>query len=287
MKAISRASAVILLTVLLSACAGVGITAPNEAPRATVVLSDYVGGLVTADVTINGETMPLIFDTGGGATVVTPEFAEQFGCAPWGRMVGHRMRGDAIEAQICGPEDIEVDGHASHDFVGVFDLSALLPPDLPPVGGILALSAFQGEVVTLDLASKQLILESAASLHARVGDRPGMPLRLQRELTGLALTPFVPVHSEPGPLWFLVDSGHLGPVYLAPHAREILAANGITRTTGDEIGIDLRLGDVELADLAVAQTDINYDGVIGPRVLEQMVITFDFQRHLFWAAPRQ
>ncbi len=65
--------------------------AEDAAPNGIATLDDYVAGLVTIDVTINGETMPFLFDTGGGATLVTPEFAAAIGCEPWGRWVGYRM----------------------------------------------------------------------------------------------------------------------------------------------------------------------------------------------------
>ena len=53
--------------------------AEDAAPNGIATLDDYVAGLVTIDVTINGETMPFLFDTGGGATLVTPEFAAESG----------------------------------------------------------------------------------------------------------------------------------------------------------------------------------------------------------------
>lgn len=260
--------------------------APPPAPAETIHLNPYVAGLVTVDVTINGETMPLIFDTGGGATVVTPEFAERFGCTPWGRAVGHRMRGEAIEAQICGPMGFTAGSASVSDTVGVFDLASLLPPELPPVGGILALSAFEDRAVTLDLGGRQLIVETEASLRARVGTREGLPLRQQRELTGLALTPFVPVESDPGPLWFLVDSGHNGPVFLAPHAVEILNASGHIAQSDEGATMDVRLDQVAMNDVRAGEIEILYDGVFGAPLLEHIVITFDFAKDRVWIVPR-
>jgi len=252
--------------------------------HATIIqLEDYVGGLVTADVTINGVTQPMIFDTGGGATLMTPEFAAEAGCTPWGRAVGFRMRGDQVEAQICGLMDLAVGGFATSDEVGVFDLGALLPPDLPPVGGILAMSAFEDRAITLDLGARALIVESAESLAARVGEMEGHPLRLQRELTGVGLTAFVPITTEPGPLWFLVDSGHLGPVYLAPHAVAILEANDLlTRAEDDTLAMDLRWGGENSPHTAASEVDIIYDGVVSATILEQVAITFDFENHQYW-----
>jgi len=265
-------------------CLGAPMACAQTDDHATIIqLEDYVGGLVTADVTINGVTQPMIFDTGGGATLMTPEFAAEAGCTPWGRAVGFRMRGDQVEAQVCGPMDLEIEGFATSDEVGVFDLGALLPPDLPPVGGILAMSAFEDRVITLDLGARALIVESAESLATRVGDAEGYPLRLQRELTGVGLTTFVPIPTEPGPLWFLVDSGHLGPIYLAPHSVAILEANGLLlRDAEDSLTVDLTLGSEGYPDTAATEVDIIYDGVVSAATLEQLVITFDFENHEYW-----
>jgi len=265
-------------------CLGAPMACAQTDDHATIIqLEDYVGGLVTADVTINGVTQPMIFDTGGGATLMTPEFAAEAGCTPWGRAVGFRMRGDQVEAQICGLMDLAVGGFATSDEVGVFDLGALLPPDLPPVGGILAMSAFEDRAITLDLGARALIVESAESLAARVGEMEGHPLRLQRELTGVGLTAFVPITTEPGPLWFLVDSGHLGPVYLAPHAVAILEANDLlTRAEDDTLAMDLRWGGENSPRTAASEVDIIYDGVVSATILEQVAITFDFENHQYW-----
>lgn len=43
----------------------------------------------------------MLLDTGGGATLITPEVARQIGCTPFGRDVGHRMTGEAAEFQRC------------------------------------------------------------------------------------------------------------------------------------------------------------------------------------------
>ncbi len=268
----------------LAACAE--IAAPNTEPARIIPLDDYVGGLVTADLTINGETMPFIFDTGGGSTLVTPDFAERIGCTPWGRAVGHRMRGEAIEAQFCGPTEFAAGEVALNDTIGVFDLASLLPPEFPPVGGILALSSFSGQVVTLDLAARELIIESDSSLHERVGTAEGLPLRQQRELTGLALTPFVPIAADPGPLWFLVDSGQLGPIFLAPHAAAILENNELVSRSEDALAFNLQLGDVALPGTPALEVHILYDGVINAATLEVVVITFDFQNNRVWIMPR-
>ncbi len=259
--------------------------AEDAASNGIATLDDYVAGLVTIDVTINGETMPFLFDTGGGATLVTPEFAAAIGCEPWGRWVGYRMSGEQVETQVCGTMTIDVDGTAFEEEVGVFDISSLLPPELPVVGGILSLSAFKDTAVTLDMASAQLIFESDASLAQRTSGTDGSEMRLQRELAGVGVTVFVPVATDPGPLWFLVDSANIGAVIVAPHAQEILQENGMLFVASDDTAqTDLELAGTDFAGLGTVVMPIIYDGVVDLSTLHKMVITMDLAQSLYWTA---
>ena len=62
-----------------------------ESPGAQrVALVDYLEVLQTVDVEIGGRRLPFLFDTAGGATLVTPALANDIGCEPFGRATGSR-----------------------------------------------------------------------------------------------------------------------------------------------------------------------------------------------------
>lgn len=200
-----------LAAALLLAC-GLAVAAcapePEPSPDVTLRLDPYFRDLRIVRVRAPADTLDLLFDTGGGMTLVTPEVAVRNGCTPYGRDVGHRMSGEPVEFARCDSLVLQVAGW-SHVFtpVGVFDVNALLPPPLPPLDGVLALDAFAGEVLAIDLAAGRATLhragaDSVAAWHA-------LPFRPATGMSGGSLVAMARVDGWDGPLWFLLDSGNL------------------------------------------------------------------------------
>jgi hypothetical protein len=70
----------------------------SERPRAPVVvdLVPYAGRLLTVRAVAGVDTLRLLFDTGGGRTLLVPDVAHRLGCIPSGRVVGFRMSGERV-----------------------------------------------------------------------------------------------------------------------------------------------------------------------------------------------
>jgi hypothetical protein len=131
----------------------------NVLPRAPVevALALYFRELRTVQVTSGRDTLRLLLDTGGGHTLVTPEAAHRLGCEPFGRSVGHRMSGERVEFQWCNDIRLLVrDVPLAAARVAVFDLGAVLPPELPSLDGLLSLKSFADHVVTIDMARDRM-----------------------------------------------------------------------------------------------------------------------------------
>jgi hypothetical protein len=236
-------------------------------------LKPYVAGLRTLDIEVGGRTLPFILDTGGGISVLTLETARAVGCTPFGRGVGFRHDGRQIAVQYCDGVELRLGGRQTADRdVAVFDLATLLG-DAPPVGGLLALSAFEGEVVTLDLAGGRLVRGPVSRFEALCSGASRMEVRASRQVGGAALDLFVAIESPRGRLWFELDSGSSGPTYIAPHAADLL-------------GIELPAGETRTAALPVAgigpvqlplrrRDELIYDGLLSIAFLEQFVLTVD------------
>jgi hypothetical protein len=268
---------------LLTAGASAAAPAAPVADRATVItLSRYLGQVPSLPVKAAGRDALFLLDTAGGLTAVTPQLARSLGCEPWGQVTGFRMRGQRVDSQRCDDVRLELPGGAlSVPTAGVWDLAKLLPEDAPPLDGSLALDAFARRVVTLDLAASQLVLETAASLTERLARATEVPVRFDRSVQGLALTPLVAVETEKGRLWMELDSGSDGAVIVGRHAAEVLHLDPSAKQ-GQRVAMTLA-GGVPVEGSALVE-DLILDGNIGVPVLEHWIVTIDLARERLWIA---
>ena len=182
-----------------------------------VSLKPYVGRLFTVDALVNSDTLHLLFDTGGGQTLIGPDVAKGLGREPSGRSVGFRMTGEQMIYQICPDVVLNIGGKDfHHSTIGVWDVHSVLPEDLPPIDGILSLKTFANQPFTLDLSNKQLILETNQSLSARVKSMSRLKSRIATGPNGSELD--VLLHGAIKKFgWFLLDCGNLDASLVAPH----------------------------------------------------------------------
>lgn len=262
-------------------------TASRQAPKpdpVVIPLKPYVSLLRVVGVTMKGKTRSFLFDTGGGLAFVTPELAKEIGCEPFGRLTGFRNDGARIDASRCPAADFEIGSFRAHvDDVGVFDLMSLLK-GLPELGGLIGLPAFEGETITIDLASNRLIVETPESAAMRIRSMKEIRVRPAREPGGAGLDLFVAVDTPRGPIWLELDSGNLDAVRLSPPAI-------------DQLGVDLRAGDLKTVALPISgygpvevsavRRDIIYDGLLDARFMQGFVFTIDLAHMRAWMAPHE
>jgi len=273
---------VLLVTALLSISAPAA--ARETAPRAIIVLSSYLDTLSSLELSVNGIENTFLFDAAGGSTVVTPEFAKSIGCSPWDRVTGFRMRGDRVDAQRCDHVQVDIDHlHVNIPMVTVFDFSKLLPKGAPPLSGSLALDAFAGEIVTLDLAGGRLIVETPASAKARVRGAQEVPVRFAREASGFSLSPLVAVETPAGQLWMELDCGSDAAIMVARHAAAYVGANPDVEK--QHIAMTL-VGGVPVEGQGRV-SDFIVDGNIGAPILRKWIVTIDLTNQRLWIAQRK
>jgi Aspartyl protease len=262
--------------------------APIESPSERFAIVPYqTHGHRSVNVTVAGQALPFLFDTGGGLTFVSPDVARRAGCTPHGQLVGYRMRGDAVRFPRCDAVGLEVDGVTiAPGTVGVFDLGKLLPPDWPLLGGMLTLSSFEDRTVILELAKGQ-VETSSAPLPATAS----APLNVVRQASGYSIVVLVPVKTATGTLWFELDSGSSAPLILAPHAAKMLGIDVVAAKKGDpppaiaEVSVDLPgVGTVKTSAKVM---DIIYDGNIGAPFMERFRWTLDLARERVTIAPAE
>jgi hypothetical protein len=233
----------------------------------------------------------VVFDTGGGFTAISPQAAMALGCKPWGRITGFRMRGDRLDVQRC--DNIELIAHGASGqvpirlpTVGIWDFNSMLPKDIPPMAANLGLDAFPGRVVTLDIAHRQLILETSDSLKKRLAaGRDTMrevPMHVVNEAEGYSHTFMAALDTAKGRVWMNIDSGDDTPITIGRHIADLIGLDA--QKKGKQAYQGMLAGGVPLRGDAYVQ-DLIFDGNIGAPILAHWVITIDLAGQRFWVSP--
>lgn len=266
-----RALRLLLSVVLLSATCGRGA---RQAHHQTLALEPFFRELRIVRVESSAGPLNLLFDTGGGATLVTPEVARRLGCAPSGRDVGHRMSGERVEFSRCERLDLKVGRWTSTASpVAVFDVNALLPVELRTLDGVLALDAFRGRVLTIDWPKHEIRVSDGIDVPADL-----LPHRIATGDSGRFFTAMLPVASRGGLLWFLLDSGNIAGTLVANHNTQLLAVS----TTGT---VSLQVGGRGLVTLPATPAEMILDGALGTAYLLTGPVTLDLRMSTYSSLP--
>jgi hypothetical protein len=264
---------------ILAACGPNDVADQTLATPVEIALTPYIGQLVTVDAVIGTDTARLIFDTGGGETVISPAMAERIGCTPSGRSVGHRMNGDRVEFTYCPSVTLSVGGIGfGHDQIGVWDVQALLPTGVPTIDGVLSLKTFADHPFTLRLAEQKLTLETPDTFRAQLEGMSRLRSRIATGSDGDELTVFVR-GAVGDTAWFLMDSGNLDVVQAGPHLQTTRSSDA-SETWDAELTLDGLPG----VPATFRTRDIIYDGVLSESFLRQWVFAFDLSVNQVWAA---
>jgi predicted aspartyl protease len=278
---------VAMICVLVSGAPGCGDpTAKSHAGPIEIPLQDYQGVLVTVPTQAGGTNLPFILDTAGGLTVITPELAHRIGLSTFGRVSGFRMSGERLDFPRCERTLLEVGPLSVETDPVVFDLMQLLPEGWPELGGIVSLHTLQDHVVTLDLASSKLIIESESSLEKRLKGMREMNARFARQASGMSLDVFVEVAAERGNLWMELDTGNAGPTILPPHALEQLGIDEAKGTDEWSGILPLSFPGIGVIEVDCTKQELIYDGVLNLRTIKKMTLTLDMPNERLWAAIR-
>jgi hypothetical protein len=237
-----------------------------------ITLYPYFRELRTVRALAGRDTLTLLFDTGGGATLITPAMAQRIGCRPYGRDVGYRMTGEPVEFQRCDSLTLALSGWSRPLApVAVFDVNALLPAELPRLDGVLALDAFRGQVLTIDWPGQRLLVHSPTSSEAALAAF-GLTVRPATGETGRMLTVFARAAGQRGFLWLLIDSGNL---------QGTLIDSGVFRDAllirGPDSLVALDLGPGHLQRVSVRPGTFILDGVLGADFLQRGPLALDLR----------
>jgi hypothetical protein len=271
---------------LILAFSGLFLISLRAAEKALVVpLESYGESQKIIRAKINGREGTFLFDSGGGVTTVTPEFAREIGRKPWGKIVGFRMTGQRVDLARCDDVMLDIAGMREHlPIIGVFDLMSLLPPGASRFDGIIGLDAFANKSITIDLANKRIVIETPESLATRIKGATEEAVRVVRDAEGLALTLDAAVKTANGTAWMELDTGNDGDIVVAGWLADEF---GLDPTNKEARPIKFQLANGLKGEGPGHARDLIMDGNLGSQVLQNWIVTFDLPHGRAWFSPTQ
>ena len=233
---------------------------------------------------VGGQDGLFLFDTGGGVTIVTPKTARAVGCHPWGQMTGFRATGQRLDTPRCDDVRLSINGQTLlAPSAAVYDINALVDAKAMPIlSGLIALDAFAGKTITIRPLAHEIVLETTASLGPRIRHAREIPIRIVRDLEGVALTVDAAVPTAAGRAWMELDTGNLGPVMIGRHVAALL---GLDATERAQQEASFSLGGVAQVREPERVSDLIMDGDIGESVLRDWDLTLDLAAGRAWIQP--
>jgi hypothetical protein len=281
MKNIVVVALILLTAQVMVSAQGVG----KGRPLAVIQLETHPGGtyMMTMKAAVNGKQGLFMFDTGGGVSYIDPTFSRSIGCEPWGQISGFTLTGQRLDMQRCDGLRFDVAGRSlAAPIAGVFDIGKFMPAGAPHIDGSIGLDVFAGQAITLSVANKQLTVESPKTLASRMKNGKEVPIRMVREVEGIALSVVVGVPTGKGMAWMELDSGNGGANVVGKHLASIMNLDP-DKKEPQETSFQIA-GGVNVDGPARVNPTLTMDGNIGTRFLINWDLTLDLARGRAWLA---
>jgi hypothetical protein len=245
-------------------------------------MEPYLRAQATVRAVVNGIPGLFLFDTGEGVSSFSPSFAEKIGCHPWGQISGFRMSGERLNNKHCDNITFDLSGQRLlAPVVSTVDIMKFLGPDVPPVDGSLGLDLFAHRTITI-IPREAIVLEGPSSYAQRIKTAHELPIRMVRDVEGIALSIDGAVRTPEGLAWMELDNGNGGSLVIANHIAPLLGLPTDMATP--------QQGHFELANgIAVEGTirtrDLIMDGNISAQFLNKWILTLELEHGRAWLSP--
>jgi len=273
--------------VLASVVIALTLLAPANAASAQAVLKldPYGDKQLSLPVEVGGVKGRFLFDTGEGVTMISPAMAKAAGCQPWAHLSAFRMGGERLDAPRCDDFRLKTAiGELKTRSTLVYDLADIAGKDAPPLDGSLGLDAFDGQAITLRLASREVVVETPASLAARTAKAIAVPIRLVRDAEGTALDVNLGIPTPRGTAWMELDSANKGPtIFVSQALAPLFHLDPGTREKQD-VALDIAPG-VAFKGQARVFPKMTMDGNIGMQLMNDWDVTLDLANGRGWLSP--
>ncbi|HLX83033.1 MAG TPA: aspartyl protease family protein [Terriglobales bacterium] len=258
-----------------------GYCADSASPVGVIRLEPYLRAQAVVHAVVNGQPGTFMFDTGEGVTSFSPEFAEKIKCRPWGQISGFRMSGERLDNSHCDDVSFELSGHRFvAPVVGILDIMKFMGPDVPHIDGAIGLDLFARRIVTI-IPRKSIVIESQASFAERIKKETELPIRIVRDVEGIALSVDGAVRTPQGTAWMELDTGNGGSIVVANHIAPLL---GLKPDLSTPEPAHFSLANGVPVEGTARTRDLIMDGNIGAQFLNNWVMTLDLQEGRAWMA---
>ena len=253
----------------------------KSTPVVTIPLEPYLQAQAVVHAVVNGTPGTFLFDTGEGVSSFSPSFAEKIGCHPWGRISGFRMSGERLDNKHCDNITFDIAGQKLlAPVVSTVDIMEFPGPLVPPVDGSLGLDLFAHRTITI-IPRKAILLESPSSRAQRIKAAREFPVRIVRDVEGIALSVDAATRTPEGLAWMELDTGNGGSLVIANHIAPLLGLRADMTTP--------QQGKFELAngipvEGTIRTRDLIMDGNISAQFLNRWILTLDLEQGRAWLA---
>lgn len=272
-----------IVVTAMTAFTAPAMASTHASPEAVIDIRTVEGGGQTLDASIAGRPGAFLFDSGWGVSAVTPRFAAEIGCKPWGQLTGFRATGERQDIERCDFARLQLGKLAlAIPTLGVIDVMRFLSGSTITYAGAIGLDAFAGRTITICSKAKQLIVESRFSLAARVAHARSVPIRIVRDVEGAALTVDLGVPTASGMVWMELDTGNYGVTMIGRHVAALV---GLDPSIKHAQRLTMRISPGITVEGMARVDDLILDGNIGKDFLDHWNLTLDLANGRGWLAP--
>lgn len=251
----------------------------QSAPEAVIKLEPWRTRWVMK-AEIGGKERKFLLDTAAGLTLISPETAKAAGCEVYGRVTGFNMFAKRGDGPRCTGLPMTAGGiPLTPHTLGLIDMGALNPKDAE-LDGLVGLNLFDGRTVSFDFAAGILTIESEASRADRIAGMTPLPIKMSREVSGLALAVLAEVPTAKGPLLMELDSGNGGTILISKAVAELVGMD--PAIDGKQRADFTVVGDIRATSDDGFTPDIILEGNLGMPFLRNWILTLDLARGLAW-----
>ena len=252
-------------------------------PLAILELKQVAGAGTALEASVNGHEGLFLFDTGEGISTISPQFANQIGCRPWGQITGFRMSGERLDFPRCDHVQLRFGRfHLRGRTIGVFDIMSLLPDSEATLAGSIGLDVFDGQRITIEPVAGKIIVESSSSFRSRISHAKRVPSRVVRDAEGAALAVDVAVPTSGGIAWMELDTGNGGTLVIGKHIARLLGLD--PDSSKPQPAMFHLAGGIPVGGEARVR-DLIMDGNIGQRTWRNWNTTIDLKTGALWISP--